>query len=123
MIHRKRSKSKSRPGSLLSPAAMGGITASKGFGFQTRYAVCQLPVWLLNPAFHQLFHEGSGDFDIRFLDDDRSTRLHLQVKDHNVAPAEFREVVTQFQERDAEFPGIYKGFVLVCPSLADSLQP
>src|SRR6266540_1649134 len=94
-------------GSLLSPEAMGGITASKGFGFQTRYAVCQLPVWLLDQTFHQLFHEGTGDIDIRFLAGERSLREHIQVKDHNVAPAEFLEVITQFQKRDAEFDGIY----------------
>lgn len=110
-------------GSLLSPEAMGGITASKGFGFQTRYAVCQLPVWLLDPTFHQLFHEGTGDIDIRFQEGERSSRTHLQVKDHAVAPAEFREVIDQFRERDAEFAGLYTCFTLVCPSLAGSLQP
>jgi hypothetical protein len=122
MSPRKTSKSKARPGSLLSPEAMGGITASKGFGFQTRYAVCQLPVWLLDSAFHQLFHEGTGDIDIRFQEAERSSRIHVQVKDHNVAPAEFCEVVAQFQERDAEFAGIYTCFTLVCPSLSENLQ-
>jgi len=123
----KKSKPPTRPkppaGSLLSPEAMGGITASKGFGFQTRYAVCQLPVWLLDPAFHQLFHEGTGDIDIRFQKGERSSRIHVQVKDHNVAPAEFGEVVAQFQKRDTEFAGIYECFTLVCPSLSESLQP
>ena len=114
---------KSPAGSLLSPTAMGGITASKGFGFQTRYAVCQLPVWLLNPSFHQLFHEGTGDFDIRFQEDGRSTRTHVQVKDHSVAPAEFREVVDQFRKSDAEFADLYTCFTLVCPGLSESLQP
>ena len=109
-------------GSLLSPEAMGGITASKGFGFQTRYAVCQLPVWLLDPAFHQLFHEGTGDIDIRFQEGARSSRIHVQVKDHNVAPAEFCEVVAQFRKRDAEFVGIYTCFTLVCPSLSENLH-
>lgn len=122
MSPRKTSKSKARPGSLLSPEAMGGITASKGFGFQTRYAVCQLPVWLLNPAFHQLFHEGTGDFDIRFQEGERSSRIHVQVKDHNVAPAEFCEVIAQFQKRDTEFTGAYTCFTLVCPSLSANLQ-
>ena len=89
---------------MLSPEAMGGITASKGFGFQTRYAACQLPVWLLDATFHQLFHEGTGDIDIRFQEGERSSRIHVQVKDHNVAPAEFGEVVAHFQKRDAEFP-------------------
>lgn len=123
----KRSKPSSRPkphgGSLLSPEAMGGITAGKGFGFQTRYAVCHLPVWLLDPGFHQLFHEGTGDIDIRFQDGGRSSRVHLQVKDHRVTPAEFREVLEQFQRLDAEIPGVYRWFTLVCPSLADPLRP
>ena len=70
--------SKPPEGSLLSPEAMGGITASKGFGFQTRYAVCQLPVWLLNPAFLQLFHEGTGDIDLRFQEGERSSRMHYR---------------------------------------------
>lgn len=122
MSPRKTSKSKARPGSLLSPEAMGGITASKGFGFQTRYAVCQLPVWLLDPAFHQLLHEGTGDIDIRFQEGDRSYRIQVQVKDHNVTPAEFCEVVAQFQERDTEYAGIYTCFTLVCPSLSENLQ-
>lgn len=122
----KKSKPPKRPkplaGSLLSPEAMGGITASKGFSFQTRYAVCQLPVWLLDPYFHQLFHEGTGDIDIRFQEGEQSSRLHVQVKDHNVAPAEFCEIVAQFRKRDAEFAGIYTCFTLVCPSLSESLQ-
>jgi hypothetical protein len=101
---------------------MGGITASKGFGFQTRYAVCQIPAWLLDPTFHQLFHEGTGDIDTRFQEGERSSRVHIQVKDHNVAPAEFSEVVAQFQKRDAELSGIYTCFTLVCPSLSESLQ-
>ncbi len=102
---------------------MGGLTASKGFGFQTRYAVCQLPVWLLDPAFHQLFHEGTGDLDLPFREGEQSFRIHIQVKDHNVTPAEFCEIVAQFQKRDAEFAGNYTCFTLVSPSLSESLQP
>ena len=44
------------------------------------------------------------------------------MKDHTVAPAELREVVAQFQKRDAEFAGIYSCFILVCPSLSETLQ-
>lgn len=51
MSPRKTSKSKARPGSLLSPEAMGGINALKGFDFQTRFAACHVPVWLLQSAF------------------------------------------------------------------------
>ena len=47
-------KSRSRPGSLLAPEAMGGIAAGKGFDFQTRYAACYVPVWLLKKVFQHL---------------------------------------------------------------------
>src|SRR5712692_9975941 len=84
------------PGSLLSPESMGGITAGKGFDFQTRYAACHLPVWLLEGTFHQLFFEGTGDIDIRFTDAGKSFRVHIQVKDHEVSPSELRSVVEHF---------------------------
>jgi len=48
-------RTKRHRGSLLSPEATGGITAGKGFDFQTRYAACHLPVWLQQGGFHQLF--------------------------------------------------------------------
>jgi len=118
-----RSRTQPRPGSLLSPESMGGITAGKGFDFQTRYAACQVPVWLLEAAFHQLFYEGTGDIDIRYQDSGQSSRIHIQVKDHEVAPAEFKEVVTHFRQLDADLHGVYKCFTLVCPSLSAKLQP
>jgi hypothetical protein len=60
-------------GSLLSPDAMGGINAGKGFDFQTRYTVCHLPIWLQDGTFHQLFTEGTGDIDVRYVEGGEST--------------------------------------------------
>ena len=119
----RRARTSSRKASLLSPESMGGITAGKGFDFQTRYAACQLPLWLLENAFHQLFVEGTGDIDIRYVEAGRSARIHLQVKDHEVAPAEFKEVLKHFGQLDTELPGVYKCFTLVCPSLSPKLRP
>jgi hypothetical protein len=65
--NKKTTKERSRSGSLLSSEAMGGINAGKGFDFQTRYAACNVPLWLIEAAFHQLFFEGTvmrgGDTD------------------------------------------------------------
>ncbi len=117
---------KARPsktaGSLLSAEAMGGIAAGKGFDFQTRYAACHLPVWLLD-GLHQLFVEGSGDIDLRYLEDGRSVRTHLQVKDHEVRPTELKAVIATFRRADQGQPGVYKCFTLVCPALSPTLQP
>jgi hypothetical protein len=121
------SKHKRRPGaksgSLLSPEAVGGITAGKGFDFQTRYAACHLPLWLQEGTFHQFFFEGTGDIDIRFIDAGQSSRIHIQVKDHEVAPAEMKSVIEHFQTLDSGLPGVYRRFSLACPSLSAKLRP
>lgn len=116
-------KAPANPGSLLSPQAMGGIVAGKGFDFQTRYAACHLPLWLTEGSFQQFFFEGTGDIDVRYIDDGKSSRTHIQVKDHDVSPAELREVVKHFQTLDSQFPGVYKKFTLACPSLSAKAQP
>jgi hypothetical protein len=116
-------QSSAYPGSLLSPQSMGGINAGKGFDFQTRYAACNVPLWLLEAAFHQLFFEGTGDLDIRYTADGKSSRIHIQVKDHDVQPAELREVIEQFSRLDSELPDTYKCFNLVCPSLSPTIRP
>src|SRR6202142_4039479 len=109
---------KKKAGSLLSAEAMGGINAGKGFDFQTRYTACRLPAWLLEAAFHQLFYEGTGDIDVRYTHADRVERIHIQVKAHEVAPAEFKKVIAGFRRFDAEQAGLYKCFTLVCPTLS-----
>jgi hypothetical protein len=102
---------------------MGGIIAGKGFDFQTRYAACQLPIWLKDKYFHQLFYEGTGDVDIRYQQNGQSSRIHLQVKDHEVSLSEFKQVIAHFRALDNDWPGVYKYFTLVCPSLSAKLRP
>ena len=116
-------KPKKSSASLLSPAAMGGIIAGEGFDFQTRYAACHLPIWLLD-GLHQLLFEGTGDIDVRFLKDGLSTRVHIQVKDHEVTLRDFKTVIAHFQAVDQALPaGTYKTFTLACPSLATKVRP
>jgi hypothetical protein len=116
-------KSMPTPGSLLTPEATGGIIGGKGFDFQTRYAACHLPVWLAEGTFHQLFFEGTGDIDIRFLKAGKSARTHIQIKDHEVSAAEMKEVIENFQRLDRDFANTYERFTLACPSLAKGLRP
>jgi len=102
---------------------MGGIIGGKGFDFQTRYTVCHLPLWLQDGAFHQLFTEGTGDIDIRYVEDGKSRRKHIQTKDHDVTPAEFKEVIKTFRGFDARMPGVYEEFRLASPGLSAQLRP
>lgn len=116
-------RTRKNTGSLLSSESMGGINAGKGFDFQMRYTACRLPGWLLEGAFHQLFYEGTGDIDIRYVEGGRSERVHIQVKDHEVAPAEFKEVIAHLRSLDQAQGGLYKCFTLVCPTLSTKLRP
>jgi hypothetical protein len=116
-------KSKQNPASLLSPQAMGGIIAGEGFDFQTRYATCGVPLWLLEAEFHQLFYEGTGDIDIRYVKDGKSSRMHFQVKDYDVQPAELKAVIEHFIQLDSGLPNTYRCFSLVCPALSPTLRP
>lgn len=120
---KKPEETKAYPASLLSSQAMGGINAGKGFDFQIRYAACHVPVWLLEEAFHQLFFEGTGDIDIRYTEVGKSSRIHIQVKDHDVTPGELREVIEQFSKLDSSYQDTYKCFTVVCPSLSAALRP
>jgi len=110
------------PGSLLSPEAMGGINAIKGFDFQTRYTVCHLPLWLLEPNFNQIFFEGSGDIDLRYALNGKPSIIHFQIKDHEVVASEFKSVIEHFYKVDAESPDVYQCFKLICPALAAPLR-
>src|SRR4051812_48009827 len=100
-------KPPSNPGSLVTPTAMGGIVGGKGFDFQTRYTVCHLPLWLQHGGFHQVFSEGTGDIDIRYVENGNSPRHHIQTKDHDVTPGEFKNVIESFRAIDVGMPGVY----------------
>jgi hypothetical protein len=116
-------KSRFRPGSLLAPEATGGIAAGKGFDFQTRYAACYVPVWLLKEAFQHLLFEGTGDIDVHYTEAGKVTRIHIQVKDHEVTASELKAVLQQFVKTDTDYADTYKCFELVCPSVASALRP
>lgn len=107
---------------LLSPSMTGGITGGKGYDFQTRYIVCHFPEWTKNPAFVSLVHEGTGDVDLRHERNGATTIIHIQIKDHEVTPAILREAIETFVRVDTQFAGIYKKFILACPSLSASIR-
>jgi hypothetical protein len=102
---------------------MGGIVAGKGFDFQTRYAACYVPIWLLKEAFQHLLFEGTGDIDVRYTEAGKVSRIHIQIKDHEVTASELKSVLQQFVKIDTDHPDTYKYFELVCPSLAATVRP
>ncbi len=68
------------------------------------------------------FSEGTGDVDLRFKTSDMVWREHVQVKNHEVTPAELREVIAGFRRRNEGMQGIYKRFILVSPGLSKEVR-
>lgn len=110
------------PGSLLGDEAMGGIRGGKGYSYQDRYIVCHYPEWSVREGFDQLFIEGTGDVDLRFETSELVWREHVQIKDHEVPPAELRKVVEGFKKKDEGMRGVYQRFVLVSPGLGKKVR-
>jgi hypothetical protein len=120
MIPRKRSDP-----SLLSPEQRGGVTAGEGYNFQDAFIVSQIPAWLADPSFDCLLKEGLGDVEVLFDDYGAKRRDFYQVKDHHVPPAECRDIVQDFFNKESKSPGTYSKFILACRSLggdAESLR-
>ena len=112
-------KTQKNAASLLSPESMGGIVAGEGHDFQTRYAACHLPIWLLD-GLHQLLFEGTGDIDVRFLKCGASTRIHIQVKDHEVSLGDLKKIIKHFRDLDESLPTRNVQEVQCCLPIAGS---
>ena len=116
-----------KPYSLLSQSAMGGIIGGDGYTFQERYIVCNIPKWLNDPHFVRLMHEATGDVDVVFEESKDFFYDHVQVKDHNVTPSEFIEVINAFARVDEAMGNSgsttgYRKFILAAPSLSQPVK-
>ena len=107
---------------LSDKQARGGVIGGKGYGFQAAYIVSRIPLWLDDPDFAQFLQEGAGDVDVRFNRASGEKRWYVQVKNHEVKPAEARKVLSQFRDTDAGSPGTYTRFTLACPGLHADLK-
>ncbi len=102
--------------SLIGKQGMGGIHGGKGYKAQDAYLCIKLPYWFAEPYCTHVLNEGSGDIDVKYERDGKVERHYLQVKDHLVDRAEFREVVQQFWDKHQADPEITR-FVLVSGGL------
>jgi hypothetical protein len=116
-------KSAVKSASLAGPAAMGGIIGGGGYDFQTRFIACNIPEWLAQNTFTQVFHEGTGDVDVEFGNSKNQEREHLQVKDHEIkTKGEFRKVIEAFVGYDQRMQDAYKRFTLVSLTLGPEVN-
>lgn len=104
---------------LFDPPQRGGVIAGSGFNFQDAFIVLAMLGWIGRAGFHSLLKEGFEDVDVRFDGPDGSEIWHYQLKDHQVKPGEFREVLERFagqvrSDRDR--------FILACCGLSQKLE-
>lgn len=107
--------------SLLSKQSMGGIIGEGGYNFQDAYILTKIPEWMCDSSFMQILKEGSSDVDVAFNKDKILHREYTQIKDHNVTPGEFREVLKQFIDKDTNTPHTYQKFVLASTGLSSEV--
>jgi len=108
--------------SLISPRNRGGVIGGAGYDFQAMYLVTQIPLWLSDESFAQVVQEGVDDIDVRLQGENQSQYELLQVKNHQVTPAEFREVIARFAKMEEATGGSFARFTLACPSMSADPQ-
>ena len=102
---------------FLDPKRQGGVTGGKGYTYQQAYTVIQIPIWIQDPAFRSVLLEGATDVDVQF-ERHASQRIDgIQVKNHTVALAELRKVLSEFLALDLGSPDTFARFVVACPGL------
>jgi hypothetical protein len=75
-------------------------------------------------GFTSMLREGMGDVEAKFFVPGRGfTKELVEVKDHQVPPADFWKEIKRFQQLDAGSPGEYQWFTLASAGLSESLHP
>ena len=107
---------------LTNASGMGGLDGGGGYYAQDRYIVCRAVTWQHQPGFSALWIEGMGDVDVLYENLPQPYGEHVQVKNHNVTNAKFKEVVEGFIQWDSRRKDFYRKYILACPSLSDDVN-
>jgi len=111
-------------GSLLKPKSTGGEHARRGYEFQDNYFVSQIPYWIIWDGFSEATQEAMGDIEVKMYSPEHGPRIELmEVKNHDVKPAEFWKIVDHFYEVDKVSPDTFQWFSLVATGYSQELNP
>jgi hypothetical protein len=110
--------------SLLEDESRGGDTGEGGIAFQGEVVLSYIPRWLRMEGFTSMVRESIGDTEAKFFVPGRQYRKEfLEVKNHQVAPAEFWEEIDRFRKVDAGAPNEYQWFTLASAGISQSIHP
>ncbi|HXQ37280.1 MAG TPA: NB-ARC domain-containing protein, partial [Anaerolineales bacterium] len=97
----------------------GGLHGARGYEFEKSFILSQLPDWLAHEDLNFFQQELWSDLELFFKS---GVRWLVQIKNHTLELAEFREVIRDFETRHRNGNGCYVKFVLVSTGLANSVR-
>jgi len=97
----------------------GGLDGAKGYQFEDNYVLSQLPTWLQSEDLRVLQQELLTDLE---LFDSSGLRRFIQIKNHRITPSEFREVVSDFHNRELSGVGKYEKYVIASAGLSQDID-
>lgn len=106
---------------LMDMKSMGGPIALKGFEFQEAYTLVRGIELLNDPGFTAIKYEGVEDVELRFEKDSVVTLHAIQVKNYRITLSKAREIVADFQKMEADSPGTWSWFAVVCGEMGEVL--
>jgi hypothetical protein len=120
---RKQEENEWRP-SLLERQSRGGDIAEGGLSFQSEVVLSMIPRWVSMEGFNSMTRENMADTEAKFFVPGRGYKKEfIEVKDHQVPPAEFWDEVERFKQMESGCPGEYQWFTFVSAGLSQSLHP
>jgi hypothetical protein len=110
--------------SLLERQSRGGDISEGGINFQADVLLSMIPRWLRMEGFTSMVRESMGDAEAKFFVPGRGYKKEfIEVKDHQIKPAEFWQEIERFKQMERAVSGEYQWFTLASSALHQDLQP
>lgn len=110
--------------SLLERQSRGGDIGEGGINFQADVVLSMIPRWLRMEGFTSMVRESMGDAEAKFFAPGRGYKKEfIEVKDHQMNPAEFWHEVERFKQMERAVGGEFQWFTLASAGLHKDLHP
>lgn len=110
--------------SLLERQSRGGDIGEGGINFQAEVGLSMIPRWLRMEGFTSMVRESMGDMEAKFFAPGRGYKKEfIEVKDHQINPAEFWNEIERFKQMERGTDGEFQWFTLASAGLHKDLHP
>lgn len=110
--------------SLLERQSRGGDIGEGGINFQADVVLSMIPRWLRMEGFTSMVRESMGDAEAKFFAPGHGYKKEfIEVKDHQINPAEFWQEIERFKQMEQGVDGEFQWFTLASAGLHKDLHP